>query len=211
MTLHRDDILVTDQHNAAEVIHELPHLPQPGEKDVDGLKSSLDEKKEDSSAVDDAVEFEADEAYLDDTGREKVLVTAEDFSTRLISLDDDPDMYINTFRMWFSGIGLAVFAAVLGMLFQFRPQVISVSALFLQLIAFMLGKFFEKTIPGPGSRLWRNNAFWRFMNPGPFNLKEHVASQIMANTASTAAVACFVFASDDLFYNITINVSPILL
>ena len=28
----------------------------------------------------------------------------------------------------------------------------------------------------------------------------------MANTASGAALACFVFASDDLFYNISVNV-----
>lgn len=38
------------------------------------------------------------------------------------------------------------------------------------------------------------------------DLKEHVAAQIMANTAATAAQACFVFASDDLFYNIHVNV-----
>jgi hypothetical protein len=98
-----------------------------------------------------------------------------------------------------------VFGAVLGMLFQFRPQVISVSALFLQLLAFMIGKILELVIPGPGSRLHNGNSFWRFMNPGPFNIKEHVASQIMANTAATAASACFIFASDDLFYGITVN------
>jgi hypothetical protein len=39
----------------------------------------------------------------------------------------------------------------------------------------------------------------------PADIKEHVAIQIMANTASTAAQACFVFASDDLFYGITVN------
>ncbi|KAF9816001.1 hypothetical protein IEO21_04251 [Rhodonia placenta] len=107
--------------------------------------------------------------------------------------------------MWFTGLGLAVFGAVLGMLFQFRPQVILVSALFLQLLAYMLGRLFEVIIPGPGSRLHTGNWFWNFMNPGPFNLKEHVAAQIMANTAATAAQACFVFASDDLFYGITVN------
>jgi hypothetical protein len=133
--------------------------------------------------------------------------TAEDFAVGLCSLDDDPTMRIHTFRMWFIGVGLAVFGAVLGMLFQFRPQVIDVSPLFLQLLAYMLGKFFEKIIPGPGSRLHNGNAFWNFMNPGPFNLKEHVAAQIMANTAAVAATACFVFASDDLFYGITVNVS----
>lgn len=80
------------------------------------------------------------------------------------------------------------------MLFQFRPQVISVSALFLQLLAFMIGKGFEFVIPGPGVGPNNGNAFWRFMNPGPFNIKEHVAAQIMANTAASAASACFIFA-----------------
>jgi hypothetical protein len=108
--------------------------------------------------------------------------------------------------MYFIGLGLAVFASVLGMLFQFRPQVISVSPLFLQLLAYMLGKVFENVLPKPGSRLHSGNAFWKFMNPGPFSLKEHVAAQIMANTAATAAAACFVFAADDLFYGITVNV-----
>jgi hypothetical protein len=152
-----------------------------------------------------------------------VLETAADFSVALCSLEDDPSMPIHTFRMWFIGLGLAVFGAVLGMLFQFRPQVIYVSALFLQLIAFMLGKIFEGVIPGPGSRFHNGGRLWNFLNPGPFSkcacvfrrclciehladIKEHVAAQIMANTASSAAVACFVFASDDLFYNITINV-----
>lgn len=136
---------------------------------------------------------------------DKVLETAEDFSRALVSSEDDPNLPIHTFRMWFTGLGLAVFGAVLGMLFQFRPQVISVSALFLQLLAYMLGRFFEAAIPGPHSRWHRDNWFWNWLNPGPFNLKEHVAAQIMANTAATAAQACFVFASDDLFYGITVN------
>ncbi|KAH9924915.1 OPT oligopeptide transporter [Fomitopsis serialis] len=140
-----------------------------------------------------------------DNGKEKVLETAEDFAKILISLDDDPTMPIHTFRMWFTGVGLAVFASVLGMLFQFRPQVLNVSPLFLQLIAYMIGRLFEVVIPGPGSKYHTGSAFWNWLNPGPFNLKEHVATQIMANTAATAATACFVFASDDLFYNITIN------
>jgi hypothetical protein len=82
-------------------------------------------------------------------------------------------MRIHTFRMYFIGLGLAVFGAVLGMLFQFRPQVISVSPLFLQLLAYMLGKFFENALPKPGSRLHGGGAFWNFMNPGPFNHGQH--------------------------------------
>jgi len=146
-----------------------------------------------------------DDIVYGENGQEKVLETAEDFSRALVSSEDDPNVYIHTFRMWFSGLGLAVFGSVLGMLFQFRPQVIAVSALFLQLLAYLLGRFFETILPGPGSR-WHNDSWLsNWLNPGPFNLKEHVAAQIMANTAATAAQACFVFASDDLFYGITVN------
>lgn len=178
MPLHNDDVLVTDQHNAGEVVDRLPHL----QNKVSNDESTVDEKNEKTGADEETDEYEADEKYLDDEGKEKVLQTAEDFSTRLISLDDDPTMPVHTFRTWFTGLGLSAFGAVLGMLFQFRPQVILVSALFLQLLAYMIGKFLEKIIPGPGTRFNNGNAFWRFMNPGPFNLKEHVAAQIMANT-----------------------------
>ncbi|KZS99888.1 OPT oligopeptide transporter [Laetiporus sulphureus 93-53] len=178
----------------------------PAYSDGENAEYASNEKLEKlGSATVSASEYEVEDKIYDENGREKVLETPEDFAIGLVSLEDDPDLPIHTFRMWFIGIGLAVFGAVLGMLFQFRPQVILVSALFLQLIAYMLGRMFQAIIPGPGSRWHRDNWFWNFLNPGPFNLKEHVASQICANTAATAAQACFVFASDDLFYNITIN------
>ncbi|KAI0730217.1 OPT oligopeptide transporter [Fomitopsis betulina] len=169
-------------------------------------RSSGIEKVSNQDEKSDGVEADVDEVgEPDSNAQEQVLETADDFAKRLISLDDDPTMPIHTFRMWFTGIGLAVFASVLGMLFQFRPQVLTVSPLFLQLIAYMLGRLFEVIIPGPGSRFHTGGPIWNWLNPGPFNLKEHVAAQIMSNTASNAATACFVFASDDLFYGITIN------
>ncbi|KAF8526881.1 OPT oligopeptide transporter [Hysterangium stoloniferum] len=201
----------TDKHDLSEAVDQLPHASRPASIDkseISDEKLELEKEKGHQTVV------EADENLYDENGREKVLETAADFATALVSLDDDPTMPIHTFRMWFSGLGLAVFGSVLGMLFgpsdnhplqQFRPQVISVSALFLQLIAYMLGKLFEVVIPGPGSRFHTGSRFWNFMNPGPFNIKEHVAAQIMANTAAGAALACFVFAADDLFYNITVN------
>lgn len=60
-------------------------------------------------------EFEVEEPV--DKSQEKVLETAEDFSRALVSSEDDPNLPIHTFRMWFTGLGLAVFGAVLGMLF----------------------------------------------------------------------------------------------
>jgi hypothetical protein len=52
---------------------------------------------------------------------------------------------------------------------QFRPQVISVSALFLQILIYVFGRVFAAIIPGPGSKLHKDNWFWNFMNPGPFS------------------------------------------
>ncbi|KAL6306111.1 OPT oligopeptide transporter [Sparassis latifolia] len=205
------EVMVTDPHDAADIVSQLPHINHDLDEKLRPASSVSSDEKSDAKLQKSttSVGSESDEAaedrLYDANGRERVLETAEDFATALVSLDDDPKMPVFTFRMWFTGVGLAVFGAVLGMLFQFRPQVISVSALFLQLLAFMIGRFLEFIIPRPGSRLHTGNWFWNWMNPGPFNLKEHVAAQIMANTAATAATACFVFASDDLFYNIIIN------
>ncbi|KAF8587930.1 OPT oligopeptide transporter [Ramaria rubella] len=184
MTRH-EEAFVADRRDIDDVTRQLPTLeklsideksPLPSDEKLDGSKLE--------SSIEPAETLDHDDKLYDANGKEKVLETATDFATALVSLDDDPTLPIYTFRMWFCGIGLAVFGAVLGMLFQFRPQVIDVSALFLQLLAYMIGRFLEATIP---------------------DIKEHVASQIMANTASVAAVACFVFASDDLFYNINVN------
>lgn len=100
-----------------------------------------------------------------------------------------------TFRAWFLGLGLSCFGAVLGQIFvrrlarlytfahrtesllclsqYFRPQTISVSQLFLQIIGYILGRVMSDVIPGPGNphgRLQTSDTwFWRWLNPGPFS------------------------------------------
>jgi len=67
----------------------------------------------------------------------------------------------------------------------------------------------EYSIPGPNHRLssmrTKDTWFWRFVNPGPFNIKEHVAISIMSTTSSDQAIAISVFAAQDLYYNVVIN------
>ncbi|KAJ7362521.1 peptide transporter MTD1 [Mycena albidolilacea] len=153
---------------------------------------------------------------LDDNGKERPIVTDVDVATRLISLEDDPTLPAFTFRMWFLGLGLSCFGAVLGQIFYFRPQTISVSQLFLQILAYILGVAMQEIIPGPSNTRYGfktpDNAFWRFMNPGPFtspqttsDLKEHVAITIFASTAGGSALAISIFAADDLYYGIQPN------
>ncbi|BGP19367.1 hypothetical protein JCM10213v2_007456 [Rhodosporidiobolus nylandii] len=154
------------------------------------------------SKVDDGVGFmdRVDDSNLLANGKERPIETAEDIATRCISLEDDPTLPIQTFRMYFLGLGLTCFAAVLGQIFYFRPQTVYVSQLFLQVIAFILGKAWEQFLPGP-----KHGKFWAFVNPGTFNIKEHVAILIMSSTASSSAEAISVFAADELYYGIKPN------
>lgn len=101
-----------EARDAADVVDQLPHYSHS--------QDALDEKlaHKESSATTQSLEVdELDGAAYDEKGHEKVLETATDFSRALVSSEDDPTLPIHTFRMWFTGLGLAVFGAVLGMLF----------------------------------------------------------------------------------------------
>ncbi|KAE9394953.1 OPT oligopeptide transporter [Gymnopus androsaceus JB14] len=142
-------------------------------------------------------------------GKERPIETANDWSLRLISLEDDPTLPVWTLRLWFLSLGLSCFGAVLSEIFAFRPQTVYVSQLFLQTAAFILGKIMEQVLPGPLNPRFptRDTAFWRFINPGRFNIKEHVGILIMSAAATHGALAINIFAADDLFYNVTPNVA----
>lgn len=62
----------------------------------------------------------------------------------------------------------------------------------------------EEVIPGPGARYkalkTSDSAFWRFFNPGPFNIKEHVGILIMSAAATHGALAINIFAADVTSY-----------
>ncbi|KDE06610.1 hypothetical protein MVLG_03106 [Microbotryum lychnidis-dioicae p1A1 Lamole] len=149
-------------------------------------------------AAPDAPVADLDPRNLLANGKERPIETAEDISTRCISLEDDPTLIVHTIRMWVIGLGLTCFAAVLGQIFYFRPQTVFVSQLFLQVIAFILGKAWAKALPNADK-----GRFWAVLNPCDFNIKEHVAILVMSTTATESALAISVFAAEELYYNVT--------
>ncbi|SCV71209.1 BQ2448_2797 [Microbotryum intermedium] len=149
-------------------------------------------------AAPDAAVADLDPRNLLANGKERPIETAEDISTRCISLEDDPTLIVHTLRMWVIGLGLTCFAAVLGQIFYFRPQTVFVSQLFLQVIAFILGKAWSKALPNADK-----GRFWAILNPCDFNIKEHVAILVMSSTATDSALAISVFAAEELYYNVT--------
>jgi len=81
----------------------------------------------------------------------------------------------------FLGLGLSAFGAVLQEVFYFKPQVIYVSIMFLTVLSYALGEFMAICIP-------RWGPVGRFLNPGPFNKKEHAAAVLMSSAASVSAL-----------------------
>ncbi|KAI0028507.1 OPT superfamily oligopeptide transporter [Vararia minispora EC-137] len=131
--------------------------------------------------------------------REEYLVKdyAHDVTVKVLSTQDDPTLPSFTFRFIFLGIGLSAFGSVLAQIYYFKPQTVVVARLFLLLISYFLGEMMATAIPRKG--------WFRYLNPGPFNIKEHTAILIMASTASVSATASEIIAVDDLYYNNTLN------
>jgi len=130
----------------------------------------------------------------------------------VLHVDDDPSLNPWTIRAFFIGksslidiciaisdllaIGLAIFASVLQEIYYFKPQTIYVSVTFLTVIAYPLGEGMSFIVP-------RKGVIGRWLNPHPFNSKEHAAICVMASSSATAAVATEILAAQKLYYNET--------
>lgn len=62
-----------------------------------------------------------------------------------------------------------IYSAVLAQLYYFKPQTLTVSQSFLVIVVYFVGKAWEKIVPSRG--------IFRYLNPGPFNIKELVNIQ----------------------------------
>ncbi|TFY65225.1 hypothetical protein EVJ58_g2107 [Rhodofomes roseus] len=142
----------------------------------------LQEKLANDEADDDA--YRVEEAWQVAT---KVNVGA------VLSTKDYPELQAVTFRTIFLGLGFSAFGAVLAQIYYFKPQTLSVSILLLLVLSYWFGNAMHMALPSRG--------VFRFLNPGPFNIKEHVAIVIMTSTASTSATAIQVISVQALFYD----------
>ncbi|GAQ89964.1 oligopeptide transporter [Klebsormidium nitens] len=87
---------------------------------------------------------------------------------------DDYTLPVWTIRVWVLGILSCAVLAFVNQFFWFRTEPLIVSALAFQIITLPLGRFMHKILPA--RRFLGVN-----LNPGPFNVKEHVLITIFAN------------------------------
>ncbi len=105
---------------------------------------------------------------------------------------------LNLMLTYIAGTGLSLFGGKISAIYYFKPQTISVSTVFLAVITYMLGELMAIFIP-------RNGIIGRWLNPHPFNVKEHLTIVIMANSASISAAGIEVFAVEQLYYGNKLN------
>ncbi|KAH9949944.1 OPT oligopeptide transporter [Amylocystis lapponica] len=135
----------------------------------------------------------ADEA----TEEEYRVEEAYEVAIKVLSTADDPELQAVTFRSVFLGLGFSSFGAVLAQIYYFKPQTLLVSTLLLLILSYWFGNGMHMLLPSKG--------IFRWINPGPFNIKEHVAIIIMSSTAATSAVAIQVISVQELYYNNKMN------
>lgn len=120
-----------------------------------------------------------------------------------VSNIDDPDMPALTLRMWFIGLTLLIFSCALNVFFNFRYPAPSIVPSTLLLISYPIGKFLAFTLPITTYRLPRFLGSVEFsLNPGPWNIKEHVLVYIMANVAVGWPYALNAIVVSEVFYNV---------
>ncbi|PKA59839.1 Oligopeptide transporter 3 [Apostasia shenzhenica] len=93
---------------------------------------------------------------------------------------DDPTMPVMTFRAWFLGITSCAVLIFLNTFFTYRTQPMMISEILMQIAVLPAGRFMSAALPNKEVKLFGGR--WRFnLNPGPFNVKEHVIITIFAS------------------------------
>ncbi|KAG2142311.1 OPT oligopeptide transporter protein-domain-containing protein [Suillus bovinus] len=123
-----------------------------------------------------------------------------------VSNIDDPEMPSMTLRMWVIGLVLCMTASAMNLFFNFRQPAPSVSPLALLLVCYPIGKFCAFVLPITTYRLPRYLGSYEFsLNPGPWNIKEHVLVYIMANVAISAPYAINAIVVTQLNYGVQVD------
>ncbi|OTB08384.1 hypothetical protein M426DRAFT_317007 [Hypoxylon sp. CI-4A] len=109
----------------------------------------------------------------------------------------DEDLPCNTIRAWTIGLTLVLMGSSVNTLFSLRQPAIGLGALIAQIIAWPLGRAWEKVMPERRIGLFGLTAD---LNPGPFNIKEHSIIVVMAGVSFSVAYATDIILAQVVFY-----------
>ncbi|WWC67755.1 uncharacterized protein I206_101667 [Kwoniella pini CBS 10737] len=149
-----------------------------------------------------------DFAERDEDGTEKYDWESEEFKNipeivrQTVSFEDDPSLPVITFRAVLLASIFCIIGSIVSQISYFRTTTAPFPVFFVILASHPLGKFLARVLPDYRVPLGR---FSFSLNPGPFNVKEHVIIGIAANAGSQGQWATFIPTNAALYYNITLE------
>ncbi|KAH8647162.1 OPT oligopeptide transporter protein-domain-containing protein [Xylariales sp. PMI_506] len=111
---------------------------------------------------------------------------------------DDPEESVNTLRAWTLGFILCTLVAACNILLGLRRAITSITPTVVQLVAYPLGKAWERYLPDVTFRIFNQDVP---LNPGRFTMKEHTLITIMTAAGATASYAIDILLAQEVFYN----------
>ncbi|PLB50880.1 OPT oligopeptide transporter [Aspergillus steynii IBT 23096] len=189
----------------------------------DGASDPKHEGIDEKAAISVAATAEKGPGIEDDTSSEDVvIVTGADAAKHLLPLRDDFDSAL-TLRSIVLASGFACFQAVMNQIYQFKPTLVTITGTFIVLLSYFVGNAWANLLPR-GDKIearWRAKgnqgklpawiAVVKFINHGPWSLKEHSICAITAASASNVAAASTVFAAQNLFYDLPLSAATVVL
>ncbi|XP_047340578.1 oligopeptide transporter 6-like [Impatiens glandulifera] len=119
---------------------------------------------------------------------------------------DDPTIPVLTFRMWVLGIGSCVLLSFVNQFYWYRTEPLSLSSISAQIAVVPLGHLMAKTITK--RKFLEGSRFEFSLNPGPFNIKEHVLITIFANSGAGSVYATHIISAVKLYYKRSLSFLP---
>lgn len=119
---------------------------------------------------------------------------------------DDPTLPVLTFRMWVLGLVSCILLSFVNQFFWYRTQPLTVSAISAQIAVVPLGHFMARVLPT--RRFFQGTRLEFTMNPGPFNVKEHVLITIFANCGAGTVYASHILTAVKLLYKRKLTFLP---
>ncbi|KAG4143853.1 hypothetical protein ERO13_D06G218300v2 [Gossypium hirsutum] len=118
-----------------------------------------------------------------------------------VPIVDDPTLPCLTFRTWVLGITSCAVLSFLNQFFHYRQNSLHISSLTAQILVLPLGNLMATYLPNRTLVLFPSTKWSFSLNPGPFNIKEHVLITIFANSGSTNVYAVNVITIVKAFYH----------
>ncbi|CAG8652084.1 3835_t:CDS:10 [Cetraspora pellucida] len=115
-----------------------------------------------------------------------------------VSVKDDPSLPCTTFRFWILSTVFTSLGAAVSEFYYFRSNGGGYSIFFVLLVSYIVGRWMASVLPVDEFKFYK----WKFtLNPGPFNVKEHVLIAVAAGAGGGSAYGTDIIAIQDLFYN----------